>query len=215
MRNGLYFRLSYTWAKAMDDGQDAPFTAPPAIQNAAAPRAERSVSAVDQRHRFVTAWVWEPKFFDREHPTLKKLLNDWTVAGTVTYGSGRPFNARILSDPNRDTNSNNDRLPGLPRNAFYGPDYLTTDIRLTRRLYLRDRLTVDLLAESFNLMNRRNDSMTFSENDFQNSAGSFVFGRNVQGGVAYPAQYEVRNDFLTPTRAYAPRQVQLGVKLRF
>lgn len=215
MRNGFFFRLSYTWAKAIDDGQDAPFAAPPAVQNAAAPRAERSVSALDQRHRAVAAWVWEPKPFDRENPLLKKLFNDWTLAGTVTYGSGRPFNARVLSDPNRDTNSSNDRLPGQSRNAFYGPEYLTTDLRLTRRLHLGDRLTMDVLAESFNVMNRRNDRMVISDNAFQNSAGSFVFGRNVQGGTAYPAQYEVRQDFLSPTNAYAPRQVQFGVKVRF
>jgi len=215
MRDGLFFRLSYTWAKAMDDGQDSPFAAPPAVQNSAQPRAERSVSSIDQRHRLVAAWVWEPELFGREQPALKRLFNDWTIAGTVTYGSGRPFNARVLSDPNRDTNSSNDRLPGLPRNAFYGPDYLTTDFRLTRRLYLRDRVTMDLLVESFNLMNRPNKRLTISDNDFQNTAGRFVLGRNVQGGAAYPAQYELRRNFLSPTSAYAPRQVQLGVKLKF
>jgi hypothetical protein len=215
MRNGLFFRVSYTWAKAIDDGQDAPFTAPPAVQNSAQPSAERSVSSIDQRQRFVAAWVWAPNLFDREQPLLKRLFNDWTIAGTVTYGSGRPFNARILGDANRDTNSSNDRLPGRPRNAFYGPDYLTTDLRLTRRLFVRDRITVDLLVESFNVMNRPNKRLTISDNDFQNSAGRFVFGRNVQGGTAYPAQYETRSGFLEPTNAYAPRQAQLGVKVKF
>ncbi|HTK94748.1 MAG TPA: TonB-dependent receptor [Terriglobales bacterium] len=215
MKNGIFFRVAYTWARAMDDGQDAPFVAPPAVQNAAQPRKEYGVSTTDQRNRFVVAWVWAPQPFHRERPQLKALFNDWTIAGTVTFGSGRPFNARIVGDPNRDTNGSNDRLPGLPRNAFYGPDYASTDLRLTRRLYVRDRLTVDALVESFNVFNRANKRMNISDNDFQNAAGDFVVGDVPIGRDTYPASYQLKAGFLEPTNAYAPRQVQFGVKLRF
>jgi outer membrane receptor for ferrienterochelin and colicin len=215
MRNGIFFRVAYTWAKAIDDGQDSPFVAPPAVQNAAAPQRERGISTTDQRQRFVIAWVWAPKPFHQEHGTLKKFFNDWTLAGTVTFGSGRPVNARIVGDANRDTNSSNDRLPGVSRNAYYGPDYFTTDLRLTRRLFVRDRLTIDALVESFNVFNRANLRFDNTENDFQNAAGAFVLSDTAIGMNRYPAYYQMRSGFLEPSNAYAPRQVQFGVKMRF
>jgi len=35
------------------------------------------------------------------------------------------------------------------------------------------------------------------------------------GLATYPGYYEVPNDFMKPNAAYAPRQVQLGMKLVF
>ena len=78
------------------------------------------------------------------------------MSGVVTYGSGRPVDAKITGDANGDDNSSNDRLPGARRNSFTGPDYATTDLRVTRRLLARDRLKIELIVESFNLLNRDN-----------------------------------------------------------
>ncbi len=82
--------------------------------------------------------------------TLSALFNDWKLSGVVTIGSGRPVDARVFGDPNQDGNTSNDRLPGYGRNAFLGPEYATTDLRLTRRLYVRPRLKLELVAEAFN-----------------------------------------------------------------
>lgn len=84
------------------------------------------------------------------------LFNDWKLAGVVTVGSGRPVDARVFGDPNQDGNTSNDRLSGYGRNVFLGPDYATTDLRLTRRLYVRPRLKLELMAEVFNALNRDN-----------------------------------------------------------
>ncbi len=46
------------------------------------------------------------------------------------------MNAYVLGDANRDGNDYNDRLPGYRRNSFTGPNYATTDLRLTRRSIL-------------------------------------------------------------------------------
>ena len=60
----------------------------------------------------------------------------WPMAGklssVLTYGSGRPIDATVAGDANQDGNTYNDRLPGYRRNAFIGPDYSTTDFRVTR-----------------------------------------------------------------------------------
>lgn len=140
MTSGLYFRLAYTFAHSVDDGQDALVAARPAtVQNSYSTSSERGPSVTDQRHRFVLSAIEEPMPFGREHALLAKMFNDWKVSGVVTIGSGRPVDAKVFGDPNQDSNSSNDRLPGYGRNAFLGPDYATADLRLTRRLYLRPR----------------------------------------------------------------------------
>jgi hypothetical protein len=216
MTDGLYFRLAYTFAHAVDDGQDALVAGRPVVvQNSYATSAERGPSVTDQRHRFAFSWVATPQPFHRGQPLLETLFNDWKLSGVVTVGSGRPVDARVAGDANQDDNSSNDRLPGLGRNAFLGPDYATTDMRLSRILPLGHRLKLELLAESFNLFNRDNRRLTLSDDGFQNSAGQFVqFSKRI--GINYfPAQYRRPANFLRATDAYAPRQVQFAARLVF
>jgi hypothetical protein len=216
MTSGLYFRLAYTYAHAVDDGQDALVAGRPVtVQNSYSPGSERGPSVTDQRHRFVLSWIAEPRPFHREHELLGKIFNDWKISGLVTIGSGRPINATVFGDPNQDGNSSNDRLPGAARNAFLGPDYATTDMRLTRRLFVSDRVKLDLVLESFNLLNRDNQRVQFSDDGFLNSAGQFVqFSKRI--GINYfPAQYRRPVNFLRATDAYAPRQAQIALRLFF
>src|SRR5205823_4722962 len=92
---------------------------------------------------------------------LAEFTSAWHTPGrtrstVVMVGSGRPVNARVIGDPNQDDNSGNDRLPGLGRNSLLSPNYASTDMRLTRRIYAGDRVKLELLAEFFNLLNRDN-----------------------------------------------------------
>ncbi|PYX87195.1 MAG: hypothetical protein DMG68_12640 [Acidobacteria bacterium] len=215
MTSGLYFRFAYTFAHAIDNGQDALLTAGSTVQNSYLPSAERGSSVTDQRHRFVFSWIAEPKPFHRGQEFLGKIFNDWKVSSVLTYGSGRPVNARIFGDPNQDGNDLNDRLPGYGRNAFVGPDYATTDVRLTRKLYLGPRLKLELLAEFFNLMNRDNQRVDLSDNGFQNSAGQFVQTTKLIKFNYFPASYQKPTNFLRATNAYAPRQIQFALKMIF
>jgi hypothetical protein len=216
MTNGLYFRSGYTWARAVDDGQDALVVGRPAtVQDSYDPQNERGPSTTDERQRFVFSWIAEPRPFHRENPFLGKLFNDWTISGVVTAGSGRPVNARVIGDANGDGNSDNDRLPGYRRNSFTGPDYTTTSLRLKRRFQLRERLRLELLAESFNLFNHLNQRVDTNDDGFLSSAATFVAQEKTVNGQRYPAHYELNGHFLTPTNAYAPRQVQFSLRLTF
>src|SRR5262249_42094346 len=151
--------------------------------------AERASSVTDQRHRLVFTWVAEPRPFDRAHGVLSALLNDWKLSGVVTVGSGRPFDARVSGDPNRDSDDYNDRLPGYSRNAFTGPDYATTDMRLTRRLFLHERTKLELIVETFNIFNRDNRRLIITDDGFESNAVEFVpYGTNI-GETYYPGLY--------------------------
>ena len=216
MTSGVYFMLAYTFAHAVDDGQDALVAGRPAtVQNSYAPSAERGRSVTDQRHRFVFSWVAAPKPFHRGHEWLGRMFNDWKVSGVATVGSGRPVNATLAGDANQDGNSTNDRLPGASRNSFLGPDYATIDMRLTRRLYAGDRLKLELVGESFNLLNRDNRRVQITDDGFQSNSARFIQTTKRLGINYFPAQYRVPASFLRATNAYAPRRLQIALKLIF
>ncbi len=210
---GTYLRISGTYARAMDDGQDALVAGQPAtVQNSYNPTAERGPSVTDQRFRVVAAVSAEPHPFHREHETLGRWFNDWKASSVFNYGSGRPVNATVAGDPNQDGNDLNDRLPGYSRNGFTGPDYATTDLRLTRTIRFADRHKLELVADSFNLFNRDNQRVTITSNGMMASATTFVQSYVTAGVAAYPGYYQLPSNFMKPNAAYSPRQVQLGVK---
>lgn len=88
---------------------------------------------------------------------MGRLFNNWKTSGVVTIGSGRPISATVTGDANQDGNTSNDRLPGFSGNSLVGPHCATADVRLSRHLLPGDRVKLEFLAESFNLLNRDNE----------------------------------------------------------
>src|SRR5580700_9122637 len=216
MAHGAYLRLSYTYARAIDDGQDALVAGEPAeVQNSYNPNGERGPSVTDQRNRFVAAFSVEPRPFHREHELLGHMLNNWKIAGVVTAGSGRPVNATVDGDPNQDGNYDNDRLPGYSRNGFTGPDYASTDLRLVRKIHIAHGDRLEFTADSFNLFNRDNQRVEITSSGLTVEATTFAQYSAYVDGIFYPAYYQQPQSFLKPNAAFAPRQVQLGLKLIF
>ncbi len=216
MSHGLYFMLSYTFAHAIDDGQDALVAGRPAtVQNSYAPNSERGTSTTDQRQRFAFSWVVLPRPFHRDHPWLSRLFNDWKLSGVTTMGSGRPVSATVAGDANQDGNNTNDRLPGASRNSFLGPDYASSDLRLARRVYAGDHIKLEVMAESFNVLNRDNPKIVTTSDGFVSNSAQFVQTTKNIGINYFPAQYRTSTNFLHPNDAYAPRQVQLSLRLTF
>jgi len=212
---GFYARLSYTWAHAFDNGQDALVAGQPAqVQNAAAPGAERATSSTDQRHRLVAAFSAEPKR-TYDNFLARAALTNWRFSGILTVGSGRPLTATTTGDPNRDSNSLNDRLPGTPRNKYVGPDYMTQDVRLTRKFHLTERWRLEASAESYNLFNHNNKRVTITDNGFEGTAADFVPLFKTANGKKYPGYFQQTSTGLRPNNAFAPREVQFVLKLSF
>ena len=188
--------LAYTFAHAIDDGQDALVAGRPAtVQDSYAPNSEKGPSVTDQRQRFVFSFVLAPKPFHRDHEWLGIFFNNWKASSVFTYGSGRPVSATVTGDANQDGNNSNDRLPGVSRNSLLGPDYATTDMRLTRRLYAGDRVKLELMAESFNLLNRDNRRVQITQDGFQSNSAQFVQTDKTIGINIFPAQYRVPSSF--------------------
>jgi hypothetical protein len=215
MSGGVDFRLAYTWAHAIDDGQDAPAVGASTVQNSYSTKSEKASSVTDQRQRLSISAIEEPDPFAAGQKALAAMFDHWKIAGIMTYGSGRPASAMVSGDPNQDGNTSNDRLSGYGRNSFTGPDYASMDLRLTRKIDLGGRYHLELTAESFNIFNRDNKRDDLSDSGYYNAAGQFVKYTQSVGGTYYPAYYQQPTSLMKPMSGFAPRQTQVSLRLNF
>jgi hypothetical protein len=105
--HGLQMIGSYTWSHLIDDSTADFFTTlltprrPQDFQNLAA---ERSSSALDHRHRFTYAAIYDMPFFHGANPVLRNAAGNWSIAPVYTYES--PEYVTVLSQT--DSNLNGD-----------------------------------------------------------------------------------------------------------
>ncbi len=69
--------------------------------------------------------------------------------------------------------------------------------------------------DSFNLFNRDNQRVQITSNGLTVNATTFTPYTTYVNGAPYPAYYQQPQNFLKANGAFAPRQVQLGVKFIF
>ena len=220
--SNFQFLASYTWSHSIDDSSDLQTLLKP--QDNRNFRAERSDSLFDQRHRFVfSGFLTAPDNWNAGGG-FKRFLSGFTVAPIVEISSGCPFNILAIGDSNGDLQSSNERPSVLPdgtlcanlvdcpagfstfpvsgnlgRNRGITHSYFSVDMRLTKKIRFGERVSLDLIAEGFNLLNRFNEA---SANPFYKVVNAF--GQRT-GGKYYSE----------PTAAYDPRQFQFGFKLNF
>ncbi len=138
---------NYTYAKTIDESTD--FNTDYLAQNPLNVRADRSLSAFDQRHRVVLSGVIVS-------PSKNVFFKDFVFAPIFTAGSGRPFNLLIGTDTNNDSRLYNDRPALAGRNTGRGAAYYSFDMRLARRFFAKEQRYLELTFEAFNLFNRVN-----------------------------------------------------------
>ena len=74
-------------------------------------------------------------------------------------------------------------------------------------------MKLEFMIESFNLFNRDNQRVQITQDGFITNAAQFVQTSKIIGINNFPAQYRTPTSFLRATDAYAPRQIQLALKL--
>lgn len=211
LTSSLTLTGSYSFSKAIDDAEEIfPHTRAQDMRNF---RAERGLALYDQRQRFVIAGIYQTRRLPGKPERLSWLWRDWSVAPFLELGSGRPVNVLLGTDNNLDQEPGSDRpdlvpagspnshatrfgsfaLPplgvagNLGRNAFTGPGFASFNLRLQRDVRMREALDCQFIVESFNLFNRTN---VRSVNPNYQRAGEAL-------------------------SAFDPRQIQIGVRLRF
>ncbi|HEX8283415.1 MAG TPA: carboxypeptidase regulatory-like domain-containing protein [Pyrinomonadaceae bacterium] len=205
--NHFSLNAHYTFSKSIDEVTD--FNSDWSAENPLNVRADRALSAFDQRHRAVFSGVFQSPL--EGDSFADKVFGDWMFSPIFIAGSGRPFNLLLGFDANNDGRSQSDRPFTVGRNTGLGEPFYSFDARLARRFRFKEDMFLELTFEGFNLFNRTN------------LAGI----NNVVGGLpaaqlAQLASTRARgNRDAAPTQplgftsAANPRQLQFGVRFNF
>ncbi|HSE35900.1 MAG TPA: carboxypeptidase regulatory-like domain-containing protein [Blastocatellia bacterium] len=156
---------NYTFSKTIDEVTD--FNSDFSAQNMLDLRADRALSAFDQRHRFVFSGVFSSPL--KGDSAMDRIFGDWVLSPIFIAGSGRPFNVLLGVDANNDGVSTRDRpcirpaagqdcIPNsnVGRNTGRGEPFYQFDIRLARRFAVTEGKYFELTFEAFNLLNHTN-----------------------------------------------------------
>jgi len=205
LTHNFSYAISYTWSHSIDDGPNPSFVLIP--QDSANFREERASSADDARHRFVgNATFASPA-------TWNPVLRNFTFSTIVTLQSPQYFTKYAGFDVNGDVFGNNDRVGGEPRNTFKGDSLQTVDIRLERAFPLHERLSLQLMAEAYNLMNTVNVhyfNTNYGAADFcpadPGAPGCFMAPQLYREGSPNPL-------YGTPSAVFNPRQLQFVARI--
>ena len=198
--------VSYTWSKGIDDGPNPSFVLIP--QDSQNIKAERAISSDSVGQRFVlNATI--------DGPTQTNfLVNNFHLSTIVTLQSPNYFTKFAGSDVNGDIFGNNDRVGIEPRNTFKGDSYQSVDLRVARSFKATERLSIETIAEAFNLFNTVNVrffNTVYGAADFCN------FNATAQG--CSPTQKFLEGspnpNYGTPRAVFNPRQIQLALRLTF
>ncbi len=150
----LSFHGNYTFSKATDEVLDYNSDFQPNDQTNL--RAERSLSAFDQRHKVVLYGVLSAPKAGSGASALRQAVANFVFTPIFRSNSARPFNLLAGADLNADRHSTTDRPVNSGRNTGIGPSFWTFDTRLSRRISFGERAGVEVMMEAFNLFNHTN-----------------------------------------------------------
>lgn len=193
---------NYTYSKAYDTSTD--YNSDFGPQDPTNLGLDRGLSSFDQRHKVVVAGVFDSPW------KQNAFLGGFQLAPIFSYNSGHPFNLLAGGEVNGDNHTTNERPIGAGRNTGLGPSYTTFDMRISWQHQVRDKATLLMTAEGFNIANHTNFASVNNEVSplFGFQPGFTTF--NVHGSATLtPSQP------LGFTSAFPKREIQLGLRLTF
>jgi hypothetical protein len=244
MTNHLQFTANYTWAHALDYGQNS--TTFSDVNDLLVPTdvaAEYGNSIFDVRNRLVVSAVAESPW--HVDGLLRFLANDWELAPIYQSQSGLPFSLLTSGTPPTITTSTTDPISGdtttttfnrlgagingsngrkgidvVGRSTFRQKRTINMDLRLAKKIRFNERLSAELLAEAFNIFNHNNVTGVNTTGYIISTTGTVNNGTaNVTCSAAAPC-LSFNSSFASVTNAnsnfaYTPRQIQIGFRFFF
>jgi carboxypeptidase family protein len=241
MKNNIQFSANYTWAHALDYGQnESTFSDTNDLFQPNNLPIEYGNSIYDVRHRFVANAVMNSPW--KKEGWLGYLTNDWSLSPIFQIQSGLPFSLSTSGNaPGGVPGGGGVNGSGgafrigdvLGRNTFRFPGTWVQDLRLSKTVKFRERYSVELAADAFNLFNHVNvTGVTTSGYSVVSSGTVATRSGNVPCSAAAPclnfntsgasstAVPPFTPQFGVPNSAnsnfiYSPRQLQLGARIKF
>jgi hypothetical protein len=110
--SGIQFTGAYTWSHLIDDTTAEVFStvlSPRRVEDFQNLKRERANSALDHRHRFVAAFIYELPWLRESKGWTRTLFGGFQLAGTYTAESGEFVTIRSGNDANQNGDSAGDR----------------------------------------------------------------------------------------------------------
>jgi hypothetical protein len=166
------------------------------------------------------------------------LVNDYQIAPSYVVQSGLPYNittSGTLSSGFAGTGISNfsavsgaingsggtARVPGIARNSFSQPKTNVLDLRISKKFSVTERAKVELLGESFNLLNHQNVTgvntlgYTLGITGTKAAPTGNTLTFNTQQANPLVSQFGATTATNSSNFSFAPRQIQVGVRVQF
>ncbi|MBZ5503989.1 MAG: TonB-dependent receptor [Acidobacteriia bacterium] len=222
MSHNIQFGVNYTWAHALDFGQnESTFSDTNDLFSPNNLQADYGNSIYDVRHRFVVNAVATSPW--KKTGWLGYITNDWTLAPIFQFQTGLPFSLSTSGNApggvpgGGGVNGSGGafRIDAIGRNTFRFPSTYVQDLRLSKTVKFQEKYSVELLADAFNLANHTNVTGV--------TTTGYTVGTNATACgtlAASPCLNFNSAGFGVPNSAnsnfsYSPRQLQLGVRVKF
>ena len=223
-------QVSYTWSHAIDDGneQGASWNISNTFNNATLPgnyRFDKGSSTLDQRHRAVINWVWQPRLDRSNSALVKYLINGWQLSTITTLASAQPVSATVNSvstSPNAifpgitlagstfNGSGGWNRVPFLPVNSLDIDQTYNVDARISHEWPIAERVKLSLGFEAFNVFNTIHN--TSVQTTAYSLAAGGIFKPQLTGGISVLGQGSASQGFPDGTNA---RRCQILARVTF
>jgi hypothetical protein len=219
--NHFSFNANYTWSHALDYGVNNQTAS--VANNLLDPqdiRAEYGNAASNVPNRFVVHSILTSPW--KKTGLLSYLVNDWQLSPSYSLQSGLPYNLTTTGTPTNGIgggiNGSNGtfRVPGIARNAYMQPKTNVLDLRISKRFAITERAKLELLGESFNLINHQNvTAVNTLGYTLGTAAGGNTLTFNTSPANPLVSQFGTVSQTNSSNFSFAPRQVQIGARLQF
>jgi len=229
---GLQFRGAYTFAKALDDGDNmntsVATNSPAFVANPLEPKADYGRASFDIRHVAVFNVIYEIPFARSSRKWLNRVAGDWQISGIQTLQSGLPFTPQLSYNPSNDGDTRNPVRPSVNpnfagelivggANQYFDPNAFIQPLPGTYGNAGRNTLQGPHLYETDLSLAKK---FTFRESlHLQFRAEFFNLFNHTNFNTPNPVVYAAATGGPSPTAgvitstATTSRQVQLGLKL--
>ena len=212
MSNNVQFSANYTWAHALDFGQnESTFTDTNDLLNPFCLKCEYGNSNFDVRQRFtLNAVLYSPW---KVEGWAGYLANGWELAPIFQAQTGLPYSlATSGSAPGGASGAINGsggatRLLETGRNTYRYPNTYVLDLRLAKNIKIKEYANLQILGEMFNVANSINVTAA-------NTTGYIIGGTTTAPTLTFNAPFGTVTN-ANSNFVYSMRQIQIGAKLSF
>ena len=227
MAKHFMYNANFTWSHAIDFGQNN--TNPSTANGVLDPYnldQEKGNSNQNVPRRFVFSAVAESPW--KVSGWLGNFVNDWQIAPLWQWQNGLPYSVKTSGTPSgvfsgggAINGANGDYRIYGGRNYYQQPNTQVWDLKLSKSVKFRERYSAEFSSEVFNVFNHQNVTSINSTAYYIGTAATTTVttsGQTITAGTktltyntgAYGLPTNANSNY-----AYSPRQVQLGVKVKF